>query len=122
MGFKRCNDACRECLQRVPHTLVVGGDYRDQLKLRCHVDKLPADSESFEAMYALGGFYKLGVPEKEQKEKAMKWFQRAAENGNEAAMTILGSVYYVGEKMPRDCKRALPWLLKAAQSKNGAIS
>jgi hypothetical protein len=72
VGFKRCNDACRECLQRVPHTLVVGGDYRDQLKLRCHVDKLPADSESFEAMYALGGFYKLGVPEKEQKEKDKK--------------------------------------------------
>ena len=55
-------------------------------------------------------------------QEAVKWFRRAAEQGNTRAQHNLGFMYANGEGVPKDYVRAYAWLnLAAAQGEKGAV-
>jgi hypothetical protein len=60
-------------------------------------------------MYGKG----LGVPQ--DYAKAVKWYRKAAEQGNADVQVILGVVYHNGEGVPQDYSEAAKWYRKAAE-------
>ena len=62
-------------------------------------------------MYANGEFVQKDF------EKALSWYTKAAENGNELAQHNLGVIYSQGNGVVQDYKKAISWYTKAA--KNG---
>lgn len=46
--------------------------------------------------------------------EALKWFHKAADQGNTAAYSWLGSMYYSGQGTSRNYAEALRWFRKAA--------
>ena len=47
--------------------------------------------------------------------QAVKWFRKAALQGNVSAQYNLGLMYYKGQGVPQDYARALKWCRKAAK-------
>ena len=45
----------------------------------------------------------------------MKWYRKAAEQGNAKAQYNLGMMYYAGQGVPQDHAEAAKWFLKAAE-------
>jgi TPR repeat protein len=60
------------------------------------------------AMYAEG----QGVPH--DYAEALKWYRKAADQGNARAQTILGAMYYFGQGVPQDYVQAHMWYNLAA--------
>jgi hypothetical protein len=48
--------------------------------------------------------------------EAVRWFTRAAEQGNVAAQSKLGALYYAGRGIPADLHQAYFWMLLARAS------
>ena len=72
-----------------------------------------AENGDPEAQYYLGRVYHgNGVPEDDK--EAVKWYRKAAEQGNAAAQWLLGYAYDYGKGVPEDSKEAAKWYLKAA--------
>jgi hypothetical protein len=63
-------------------------------------------------MYANG----LGVPKDDT--EAVKWFRKAADEGDAQAQTELGSMYAFGLGVPKDEAEAYKWYLLAAAQGN----
>ena len=64
-------------------------------------------------MYRLG----LGVPQDHA--EAVKWYRKAAEQGNADAQSSLGAMYGDGQGVAQDYVRAHMWLNLAAASSSG---
>jgi TPR repeat protein len=64
-------------------------------------------------MYRSGFF---GVPQ--DFGEAVKWYRKAADQGNAGAQVKMGEVYLVGRGVPRDYGEALKWYRKAADQGN----
>jgi hypothetical protein len=47
---------------------------------------------------------------------AVRWFAKAAENGDDFALYCLGVAYYFGEGVRKDVRVAKRWLRKAAKA------
>ena len=45
----------------------------------------------------------------------MKWYRKAAEQGNRDAQFYLGIMYYLGHGVPPDYNEAVKWYRKAAE-------
>jgi len=60
-------------------------------------------------MYAQGN----GVPQNHT--EALKWFYKAAEQGNADAQYYIGAMYAVGVDVPKDRAEASKWFRKAAE-------
>ncbi len=58
----------------------------------------------------------LGVTQDYQ--EAIKWYKKAAEQGNASAQSNLGEMYYEGQGVPRDYQEAIKWYRKAAEQDN----
>ena len=54
-----------------------------------------------------------GVPQ--DYKEAVKWWRKAAEQGDAEAQSNLGEMYYKGEGVPQDYKEAIKWFRKAAE-------
>ena len=67
-----------------------------------------------EPQHSLGCMYETGRGV-EQNEEAVKWFQKAAEQGNATAQYILGVAYAEGKGVEQDYKEAVKWFQKAAE-------
>jgi len=52
---------------------------------------------------------------KKDHEKAVKWYRKAAEQGESDAQYSLGNCYYNGEGVKKDMEKAKKWHLKAAR-------
>ncbi|MBQ6305088.1 MAG: sel1 repeat family protein [Bacteroidales bacterium] len=66
----------------------------------------------------LGKWYETvdwGTRKKEMKREAVKWFKKAAEQGNVEAMYCLGECYRDGSGVDEDQKKAVEWFAKAAE-------
>jgi TPR repeat protein len=69
----------------------------------------------------LGWSYQIGhFPLKQDYSEALKWYRRAAEQGDKEATYQVGGLYCSGEGVPKDCAEGLRWYLNAAE--RGAIS
>ena len=51
--------------------------------------------------------------------EAVKWYRKAAEQGNADAQYALGKCYLKGSGVAADKAKAKSWLLKAVNNKNG---
>ena len=71
-----------------------------------------------DAQYNLGVCYYTGTGIKEDKEEAVRWYRRAAENGNAMAQYNLGNCYYTGTGIKEDKEEAVRWYRKAAEQGN----
>jgi len=64
-------------------------------------------------------YYKgLGVPQ--DYKEAVKWYNKAAEQGHTYAQSRLGLMYDNGQGVPQDYKEAVKWYTKAAEQGNAA--
>ena len=59
--------------------------------------------------------YETGAGAVENKAKAVKWYRRAAEQGNVDAQYSLGDMYARGDGVPEDDAEAVKWLRLAAE-------
>ena len=67
---------------------------------------------------AVGFIYFKGVGVEQNFEKAKKYFEEAAEQGDEDAMILLGGMYLRGDGIEKNEQKAVEWLQKAAKRKN----
>jgi hypothetical protein len=65
-------------------------------------------------MYATG---RRGVPQ--DRAEGVKWYRKAAEQGDARAQFALGLAYYLGEGVPKDYTEGIKWNRKAAEQGNG---
>ena len=78
----------------------------DQLRLMAEKDDAAAQN-AVALRYAIGDGVKLSEFE------AVRWFTKAAEQGNVSAQSKLGSLYYSGRGVPQDLNRAYFWMVVA---------
>ena len=91
------------------------GDYQTSFKLWQPL----AENGYAEAQYALGVMYFQGEGVKQDYAKAVKWYTKAAEQGNVGAQTILGAFYegkYFINVVERDLSKAKEWFRKACDN------
>ena len=65
------------------------------------------------AQHGLGFMYMQGECVEQNAEKAIQWFEKAAEQGLQGAMTTIGMMYREGSGVPRDEEKAREWFRKA---------
>ena len=59
--------------------------------------------------------YDKGEGVEQDHEEAVKWYRKAADQGDADAQFNLGVMYYNGEGVPEDDKEAVKWWRKAAE-------
>ena len=67
----------------------------------------------------LGWMYANGEGVEQDKEEAVKWYRKAAEQGNADAQNTLGVMYDKGEGVEQDKEEAVKWFRKAAEQGDG---
>ena len=76
-----------------------------------------AEAGDVESQEYLMDLYSLGTKDvPEDKEKALYWAQKAAENGSVKAMEFLANAYYTGRNVPKNVPLGLYWFEKASQN------
>jgi TPR repeat protein len=63
----------------------------------------------------IGRIYRDGDGVSRDVAEALRWFQKAADQGYVDAMTELGGMYAAGQGTPRDCAAAQRWFARAAE-------
>ena len=58
--------------------------------------------------------YQLGKGAPQDNAKAVKWYRKAADQGDARAQWHLGLMYHLGEGVPQDNAEAVKWFRKAA--------
>ncbi|MBR3688065.1 MAG: sel1 repeat family protein, partial [Lentisphaeria bacterium] len=66
----------------------------------------------------LGNCYFNGWGVEENKEEAVKWYRKAAEQGNTYAMAALSGCYMLGEGVNENKAEGIKWLRKSAKLGN----
>ena len=59
--------------------------------------------------------YSYGEGVKQDYSEAVKWYRKAAEQGNAKAQCLLGLMYTLGQGVSRDKSEAVNWFRKAAR-------
>jgi TPR repeat protein len=84
------------------------------------VNLIKSAANPVEAMFKLGEDYWLGRDVDEDMPEGVKWFRKAAEQGNADAMCYLGKAYRYGNGVDEDKSEAVKWYRKAAELGNAA--
>lgn len=71
-----------------------------------------------QAQFAVGEMLRTGSGTQRNREEALIWTRRAAEQGHAAAQCNLGISLFRGIDKPRDVQAAIDWWLRAAVNKN----
>lgn len=66
----------------------------------------------------LGVAYALGDGTTKNREKAAKWYRKAAERNDAIAQVLLGDCYFLGEGMGADKEEAMRWYRRSADNGN----
>jgi TPR repeat protein len=78
-------------------------------------NQMKADGNSFPEFIFLGQCYAEGIGVAKNQLEAVKWFRKAAEQGNADAQYNLGCCYYDGKGVEKDSAEAVKWTRKAAE-------
>ena len=81
--------------------------------------KAAEDKDDKLAMVEIGQMYSEGHPESgitRDPDKAVKWFQHAAETGDPTAQMLLAMAYETGTGIPRDARAAYKWYSLAVRA------
>ncbi|MGB3874841.1 MAG: caspase family protein [Shinella zoogloeoides] len=68
------------------------------------------------AMEQIASYYSQGLGVKRDYKEALKWYRKAADNGDGEAMNSIGVMYSYGRGVPMDFAKAGEWYEKAATS------
>ena len=79
-----------------------------------HKNSEDATRNSATAQHNLGGMYRDGQGVEKDFKEAVKWYQKAAEQGLATAQYNLGAMYRQGQGVEQDFKEAVKWWHKAA--------
>ena len=63
----------------------------------------------------MGGLYYYGFGIAKDYKEAMKWYHKAADQGNAAAQYYMGELYYNGFGVDKNYEEGMKWYLKAAE-------
>lgn len=89
------------------------------LSAECEIENLllchNADKGDATAQTILAGYYQDGYEVKQDYQKAIFWYQKAAEQGNTFAQGSLGDFYYNGYGVEKDYKKSFYWFKKGAE-------
>ena len=80
----------------------------EQLLLRSDVGDIFAQCQ-------LGYMYDNGYGAEKDKEQAVRWYQKAADNGCTEAQNLLARMYYLGQGVSKNYEKAFEWFKKAAE-------
>ena len=67
------------------------------------------------AQHSLGVMYANGLSVAQSYTEAVKWYRKAADQGNAKAQHNLGVMYYNGMGVAQDYTEAVKWYRKAAE-------
>lgn len=87
------------------------GDYKTALQ---ELRPLAA-GDNPKAQFHLGRMYARGEGVPKDDAEAVKWYRKAAEQGDAQAQSYLGAMYYTGKGVPKDYAEAIKWFRKAAE-------
>lgn len=68
-------------------------------------------SDNPEAQLQIGHYHYR----KKMSKEALKWYNKAAEQGNVSAQSCLGTMYYLGDQVEKDDNESMKWFRKAAE-------
>lgn len=83
-------------------------DYQEEAELFVRAN----EEEDIQAQFSLGARYEDGLGVPQDFEKAVYWYEKAAEQGHDLAQHSLGSIYV---RVFEDFEKALYWFQKAAE-------
>ena len=66
----------------------------------------------------IGSCYSKGVDVKQNDEKAVDWWRKAAEQGHAISQSLLGYAYNKGKGVTKDSLKAVYWYSKSAEQGN----
>ena len=72
------------------------------------------------ALCSIGHIYRYGEGVEQDYTKALEWYNKAANAGNDSAMYSIGYMYDYGEGVEQDYSKALEWYNKAVNAGNAA--
>ena len=77
-------------------------------------------SNSYQSQLSAKEMYEIGDKNYRKKNysEALKWYRKAAEQGNAEAQINLGGMYLYGKGVPQDNSKAVKWFRKAAEQEN----
>lgn len=75
--------------------------------------RMKAERGDTNAAARLGARYEHGMPSNIT--EAMRWYRKAAEQGNPFAQQLLGKLLYEGKRVPKDVAEAFKWMRSAAE-------
>src|ERR1017187_7765960 len=75
-----------------------------------------AEKGDVESQLEMGAAFELGIPGAAKNDaEALKWYRKAAEQGDAAAQSTLADCYLNGRGVARDKREAVNWFRKAAK-------
>ncbi len=78
------------------------------------LSKAATEQHNADAAFLLGVAYGEGNIAPKDPQKALYWYERAANLGDKDAMLVVGWYYYKGEAVEQDLDKAKAWFQKAA--------
>ena len=75
----------------------------------------PTDAEE---QYSLALIYETGRRVPQDSKKAIKWYTKSAEQGNQGAQYHLGLLYELGRGVSQDSDQAVKWYTESAEQGN----
>ena len=92
------------------------GNYSEEYQ--CYLKALEINENNKYAQYNLGVCYYYGRGVTQDYYEAVKWYRKAAEQGDAYAQRNLGGCYYDGQGVTQDYYEAVKWYRKAAEQGN----
>ena len=89
------------------------GNYSEEYQ--CYLKALEINKNNMYAQYNIGLCYEYGRGVTQNYNEAVKWYRKAAEQGNASAQNNLGGCYYNGRGVTQDYYEAVKWYRKAAE-------
>lgn len=71
-----------------------------------------------DALFNMGYMYCNGIGIKQDFDKGIEWYKKAADAGNSGAMNNIGYMYFSGEGVKQDYSKAYKWYKKAADARD----
>lgn len=132
VNYEKTLEIANQCLEKNEYDLlfILGKLYHEGLGVSQNFDlayenytksikKSNNDMAKAYSMNNLGSMFLLGEGVRKDIDKALEYFQRSAELGNDTAMLNLGLLYFNGELVGRDYQVAFKYFNNAATKFNG---
>jgi Sel1 repeat len=118
------NEASAAALRKAAQAATLCGDFATRARIiRALAERGDAGSQHIlGAMYFYGGKHVSQDSISQDKSEGVKWFRRAANQGNNEAQGQLNMIYYGGDGVPKNYVEALKWLILEGTHDDAVVS